>query len=178
MLANRAKYTTIEKIMEENMEIKNIRIEVPEGTNIIVGQSHFIKSVEDLYEAVMNTSFQIEFGIAFNEASGPCLVRKDGNSNELIERAVDAALAIGAGHIFVLYMKNGFPIHILPSIRETREVVRLFCATANPLEVIVCETEQGRGIVGVIDGFSPKGVESDEDIKKRKELLRSFGYKR
>lgn len=160
------------------MDIKTVKIEMPEDANIIIGQTHFIKSIEDLYEAIINTSAQIEFGIAFNEASGVCLVRKDGNNEELIGLAVTAAEKIGAGHIFVIYMKEGFPINILPSIKATREVVRIFCATANPLEVIVGETQQGRGILGVIDGYSPKGVENDADIQKRKDLLRKFGYKR
>jgi len=160
------------------MDIINIPLEVPEGTNIIIGQSHFIKTVEDVYEAIINTSPSIKFGLAFNEASGVCLVRKDGNNNELINLAVDAALAIGAGHIFVIYMKDGFPIQVLPSIRETREVLHVFCATANPVEVIIGETDQGRGVLGVIDGFSPKGVERDIDIKERHDLLRNFGYKR
>lgn len=160
------------------MDIKTVKIEMPEDANIIIGQTHFIKSIEDLYEAIINTSAQIEFGIAFNEASGVCLVRKDGNNEELIRLAVTAAEKIGAGHIFVIYMKEGFPINILPSIKATREVVRIFCATANPLEVIVGETQQGRGILGVVDGYSPKGVENDADIQKRKDLLRKFGYKR
>ena len=163
---------------EANMELLTVKIDVPEDTNVIIGQSHFIKTVEDLYEAIVNTSAAISFGVAFNEASGPCLIRKDGNDPQLIERAVAAALEIGAGHTFVVYLKNGFPINVLPSIRETREVVNVFCATANPLEVVVAETALGRGIVGVIDGSSPKGVENDEDIRKRKELLRKFGYKR
>ena len=160
------------------MELITVKIDVPEGTNSIIGQSHFIKTVEDLYEAVVNTSASIQFGIAFNESSGPCLIRRDGNSEELIQRAVTAALEIGAGHAFVIYIKNGFPINILPSIREAREVVNIFCATANPLEVIVAETPQGRGILGVIDGSQPKGIESSEDEKKRKDFLRKFGYKR
>jgi len=164
--------------MEVKMEIITVKIDVPEGTNIIIGQTHFIKSIEDLYEAIVNTSAHIKFGIAFNESSGVCLVRKEGNNEELTQCAVTAALEIGAGHIFVIYIREGFPINILPSIRETREVVRIFCATANPLEVIVGVTEQGRGVLGVVDGFSPKGVENDEEIKKRKELLRKFGYKR
>ena len=163
---------------EANMDLLTVKIDVPEGMNVIIGQSHFIKTVEDLYEAIVNTSAAIEFGVAFNEASGPCLIRKDGNNPQLIERAVTAALEIGAGHTFVVYLKNGFPINVLPSIREAREVVNIFCATANPLEVIVAVTNQGKGIVGVIDGSSPKGVENDEDIRKRKELLRKFGYKR
>ncbi len=160
------------------MDIKNIPLEVPEGTNIIIGQSHFIKTVEDVYEAVVNTSPTIQFGLAFNEASGACLVRKDGNNNELITLAVDAALEISAGHIFVLYMKDGFPIQVLPSIRDTREVVHIYCATANPVDVIVGETDQGRAVLGVVDGFPPKGVEKDNDAKERHEMLRNFGYKR
>jgi len=160
------------------MKTVSIKIDVPEGTNIIVGQTHFIKSIEDIYEAIINTSSQIQFGIAFNEASGPCLVRKDGNNEKLIKLAVEASLKIGAGHIFIIYMKEGFPINILPSLRDTREVVNIFCATANQIEIVVAEGEEGRGILGVIDGFKPKGVESDKDIRARKELLRKFGYKR
>jgi len=160
------------------MELTTVKIEVPEGTNIIIGQSHFIKTVEDIYEAVVNTSGGIQFGVAFNESSGPCLVRRDGNSEELIKLAVTAALAIGAGHTFVIYIKNGFPINILPSLRDVREVVNIFCATANPLEAIIAETPQGRGILGVIDGSTPKGVEGEGDVYKRKDLLRKFGYKR
>ncbi len=160
------------------MDIKSIPLKVPEGTNIIIAQSHFIKTVEDVYEAVVNTSSSILFGLAFNEASGVCLVRKDGNSDELVSMAVDAALAIGAGHILVLYLKDGFPIQVLPAIRDTREVVHIFCATANPVEVIVAETDQGRGVLGVVDGFSPKGIEKEPDVKNRHDLLRQFGYKR
>jgi adenosine/AMP kinase len=160
------------------MDIKSIKIDVPEGTNIILGQTHFIKSIEDLYEAIVNTSAHIKFGIAFNEASGVCLIRKDGNDQTLIELAITAAREISAGHIFVIYLKEGFPINVLPSIKETREVVSIFCATANPLEVIVCETEQGRGVLGVVDGFSPKGIEAEGQTRERKELLRKFGYKR
>jgi adenosine/AMP kinase len=160
------------------MEIKTVTIDIPEGANIIVGQTHFIKSIEDLYEAVVNTSPNIKFGIAFNEASGVCLIRKDGNDDRLIGLSVDAARHIGAGHIFVIFLENGFPINVLPSIKAVREVVHIFCATANPLEVIVGETQQGRGVMGVIDGFIPKGVESEEEIEKRKTLLRKFGYKR
>ena len=160
------------------MDLKSVKIDMPEGANVIIGQAHFIKSVEDLYEAVVNTSFQIQFGLAFNEASGPCLVRKDGKSEELVKYAVNAAVNIGAGHVFVIFIKEGFPVNILPSIKATREVARVFCATANPLEVLVAETEQGRGVIGVVDGFSPKGVENEEDIQERKNLLRKFGYKR
>ena len=160
------------------MDFKSIKIDMPEGANVIIGQTHFIKSVEDLYEAVVNTSAHIQFGIAFNEASGPCLVRKDGNSEELIKHAVNAANSIGAGHVFVIFIKEGFPVNILPSIKATREVAGVFCATANPIEVLVCETGQGRGVIGVVDGFSPKGVENDEETQERKDLLRKFGYKR
>ncbi|MGQ9614865.1 MAG: adenosine-specific kinase [Spirochaetota bacterium] len=160
------------------MELLTVKVEIPEGANVIIGQTHFIKSVEDLYEAIVNTSPGIRFGIAFNESSGPCLIRKDGNDEQLIQKAVETARNIGAGHIFVIFMKEGFPIQVLPSIRDTREVCRIFCATANPLEVVVCQTEQGRGVIGVVDGFSPKGVESDSDVEERIELLKKFGYKR
>ncbi len=160
------------------MDLINVKVEVPDGTNVIIGQTHFIKTVEDIYEAIVNTSPSIKFGIAFNEASGPCLVRKDGNDDELVKLACDTALKIGAGHIFVVYIKEGFPINIIPAIKDVREVVNIYCATANPLEVVVAESEQGRGIMGVIDGFPPKGVETDDDIKKRIELLQKFGYKR
>jgi adenosine/AMP kinase len=164
--------------LEEDMNIEVVDVAVPEDANVIVGQSHFIKTVEDVYEAIVNTAPQIAFGIAFNEASGPCLIRKDGNNNELIEQAVKAAGDIGSGHLFIIYLKDGFPIQILPAIRETREVVRIFCATANPLQVIVGQTEQGRGVLGVIDGFAPKGVEGKRETEERIELLRKFGYKK
>ena len=127
------------------MDISAVAVAIPEEANVIIGQSHFIKTVEDLYESIVNTAPQMQFGIAFNEASDVCLIRKDGNDTELIEEAVKTAQIIGAGHLFVIYMKGGFPIQILPAIRETREVVRIFCATGNPLEVIVGQTEQGRG---------------------------------
>jgi len=160
------------------MELLPLKIDVPEGTNVIIGQSHFIKTIEDLYEAMINSSAGIKFGIAFNEASGPCLVRKEGNDKEMVKLAVDTALKIGTGHTFVIFMKEGFPINVLPSIKETREVVQIFCATANPLQVIVCQTEQGRSVIGVVDGFSPKGVEAQKDEENRKALLRKFGYKK
>lgn len=160
------------------MELKAIRLAIPEGGNLIVGQSHFIKTVEDIYEAIVNTSGHIQFGIAFNEASGECLIRYDGNDESLSQNAVQNATAIGAGHIFVLAMRNGFPINVLGRIQAVPEVVNIFCATANALEVIVAETEQGRGILGVIDGSPPKGVETDAHVKARTALLQSFGYKR
>jgi adenosine/AMP kinase len=160
------------------MELKLIPIMIPTDANVIIGQSHFIKTVEDVYEAVVNTNPSIRFGVAFNEASGPCLIRHDGNDESLRQAAVEAAQAIGAGHIFVLFLREGFPINLTGRLRDVPEVVRLFCATANPVQVIVAESEQGRGILGVIDGSSPRGVESNDDITVRKEFLRKIGYKR
>jgi adenosine/AMP kinase len=155
-----------------------VRLEIPEGGNLILGASHFIKTVEDLYEAIVNTAPQMKFGIAFNEASGPCLIRVDGNDELLKEVAVRNAQAVGAGHSFVVVMKDGFPINILGRIKDVPEVVNLFCATANPVEVIVAQSEQGRGILGVIDGSSPAGVETEDDAKWRHGFLRKIGYKR
>ena len=160
------------------MELKLIPIAIPEGTNFILGQSHFIKTVEDVYEAVVNTNPNIRFGLAFNEASGPCLIRHDGNDEALREAAIAAAQQIGAGHVFVLFLRDGFPINLTGRLRDVPEVVQLFCCTANPLQVIVAESEQGRGVVGVIDGSSPKGVETEEDIAWRRDFLRKIGYKR
>jgi len=160
------------------MELKAIRLTVPADGNIIVGQSHFIKTVEDIYEAMVNTSPHLKFGIAFNEASGDCLTRLDGNDEELKQNAVQNATAIGAGHVFVVALRNGFPINVLGRIQAVPEVAGIYCATANPVEVIVAETEQGRGVLGVIDGSSPKGVETESHVKARVELLQRFGYKR
>jgi len=160
------------------MELKTVRLEIPENGNIIVGQSHFIKTVEDIYEAIVNTVPQMKFGIAFNEASGACLTRFDGNDAVLIDNATRNAQSIAAGHIFVVSMTAGYPINVLGRIREIPEICTIFCATANPLEVIVAETEQGRGILGVIDGSSPTGVESESDKEWRHSLLRKIGYKR
>ena len=160
------------------MELKTVQLEVPENGNLIVGQSHFIKTVEDLYEAIVNTVPQMKFGVAFNEASGPCLTRSEGNDAELRALAVKNATAIGAGHSFVVVMREGYPINITNVIQSTPEVVTVFCATANPVQVIVAETEQGRGILGVIDGFAPKGVETGEDEAARHSFLRKIGYKR
>ena len=161
-----------------NMELKAIRLNIPDGGNLIVGQSHFIKTVEDIYEAMVNTSPHLQFGVAFNEASGECLIRFDGNDEALKQNAVANASAIAAGHIFVIAIKNGFPINVLDRIQRVPEVAGIYCATANPLEVIVAETEQGRGILGVIDGGSPKGVETEEHQTARIALLQKFGYKR
>jgi len=160
------------------MELKLVRLEIPDGGNIIVGQSHFIKTVEDIYEAIVNTVPQMKFGIAFNEASGPCLTRVDGNDDALKALAQKNATAIGAGHTFVVTMREGFPINVLGRIKDVPEVCGIFCATANPAEVIVAESEQGRGILGVIDGERPKGVESEKDAEARHGFLRKIGYKR
>jgi adenosine/AMP kinase len=160
------------------MELKAIRLAMPENGNIIVGQSHFIKTVEDIYEAMVNTSPHLQFGVAFNEASGDCLTRFDGNDEELKQNAVLNVTAIGAGHVFVIALRNGFPINVLDRIQRVPEVVNIYCATANPVEVIVAQTEQGRGILGVIDGSSPVGVESAEHQTARIALMQKFGYKR
>lgn len=160
------------------MELKAIRLTIPVDGNVIVGQSHFIKTVEDIYEAIVNTSPHLKFGVAFNEASGECLTRFDGNDEELEQNAIQNASAIAAGHIFAVALRNGFPINVLGRIQAVPEVANIYCATANPLEVIVAETEQGRGILGVIDGSSPKGVEEESHVKARIELLQKFGYKR
>jgi adenosine/AMP kinase len=160
------------------MELKAIRLEIPADGNIIVGHTHFIKTVEDVYEAVVNTAPQMKFGVAFNEASGPCLIRADGNDEELKALAVRNAQAIGAGQTFVIALRQGYPINILGRLKEVPEVCTIHCATANPVEVIVAETEQGRGVLGVVDGSSPAGVETAEDEAKRREFLRKIGYKR
>src|SRR5215468_10737539 len=154
------------------MELKSIRLEIPENGNLILGHSHFIKTVEDLYEAIVNTVPQMKFGIAFNEASGACLTRVDGNDGDLKSNATRNAQAIGAGHTFVISMRDGYPINILGRIRDIPEIVSIFCATANPVEVIVAESEQGRGILGVIDGSPPKGIEDQSGLEWRHGLLR------
>jgi len=159
------------------MEIKTVTIEKPEDMNFILGQSHFIKTVEDIHEAIVTTAPQMKFGIAFCESSGPALVRYSGNDEKLMDIAKKNALKIAAGHCFLIFMENGFPINILNAIKNIPEVCGIFCATANPVEVIVAETEKGRGILGVIDGVKTKGIEGEEDIKKRKEFLRKIGYK-
>jgi adenosine/AMP kinase len=159
------------------MELSTVRMELPEGTNLIVGQSHFIKTVEDLYEAIVGTVPGAKFGLAFNEASGPCLVRSEGNDEELRRAAIRNAQAIAAGHVFVILIRDVYPINLLPRIREVQEVCSIFCATANPVEIVVAQSEQGRGVLGVIDGSPPKGVETPADVTARKELLRKFGYK-
>ena len=160
------------------MDLKLVPVAIPDGANVILGQSHFIKTVEDLYEIMVTSVPGAAFGLAFNEASGPCLVRADGTDDGLRAAAIDAALAIGAGHTFVLYMRNAYPINVLNRIKDCPEVCRIFCATANPLQVVVAASDEGRGIVGVIDGASPKGVEQDADREWRIGFLRKIGYKR
>ena len=160
------------------LEMKAIRMEFPSDANIIVGQSHFIKTVEDLYEAVQTTAPQAKFGLAFNESSGACLTRSDGNDQALRETAIRNAQALACGHTFVLVLENAYPINVLNTIRNIPEVCSIFCATANPVEIIVAESAQGRGVLGVIDGSSPKGVESESDVTWRHDLLRKIGYKR
>jgi adenosine/AMP kinase len=159
------------------MDIKTVRIDKPEDMNFILGQSHFIKTVEDIHEAIINTAPQMKFGLAFCESSLPALVRYSGNNDTLIELAKKNALSIGAGHSFIIFLENGFPINILNAIKNVPEVCRVFCATANPVEVVIAETVEGRGILGVIDGIKPKGVETEADIKWRKDFLRKIGYK-
>jgi len=159
------------------MEIKTVKIKKPDEANIIIGQTHFIKSAEDLYEAMLNSVPGVKFGLAFCEASGPCLIRSEGNDRELKTLAEENCANIGAGHAFLIMMKDAYPVNVLQRIREAAEVCSIFCATANPVEVIVCQTEQGRGILGVIDGSSPKGLEKQGDVNERRKLLRKFGYK-
>jgi hypothetical protein len=159
------------------MEVKVVKMDVPDGCSIILGQAHFIKTVEDLYEALVNSVPNIRFGLAFCESSGPCLVRFEGNDDELKNYAKENALALGCGHSFLIYMKNAYPLNTLDKIKEVPEVCSIYAATANPLEVIVAETEQGRGVLGVIDGLKSKGIETREDIRKRMEFLRKIGYK-
>lgn len=158
------------------MDVTTVRFEKPEDVNVVVGQAHFIKTVEDLHEACVHVP-GLRFGIAFNEASGPCLVRRSGNDSELTDLAVRNAEAIGAGHVFVIALREGFPISVLNAVKAVPEVCRVFCATANPLEIVVGQTEMGRGVLGIVDGSSPLGVETDADEAERKELLRRFGYK-
>jgi adenosine/AMP kinase len=159
------------------MEIKSVPMEIPEESNIIIGQTHFIKTVEDLYEIMMGISSQVKFGIAFCEASGSCLIRVAGNDENLEETAIKNAANLASGHSFVIVLKQAFPINFLNAIKQCPEVCTIYCATANPVQVIVAETEQGRGILGVVDGFSPQGVESTDDVNVRKNFLRNIGYK-
>ena len=154
-----------------------VPLEQPEDVNLIVGQTHFVNTVEDLYEALVGSSPQLRFGVAFCEASGPRLVRRAGNDDELVQLAVDNAVAVGAGHSFFVFLREGFPINVLNAVKAVPEVCRIFCATANPVQVVVAETQQGRAILGVVDGEPPLGVEQDADVQDRHELLRKIGYK-
>lgn len=159
------------------MDIEAVAMNIPEDANIIIGQTHFIKTAEDIYEALVNTVPASWFAVAFNEASGPCLVRVEGNDEQMKKVAAENAMAIGAGHVFVVMLRNAYPINVLERIQRCPEVCGIYCATANPLEVLVAKTEQGRGVVGVVDGYPPKGVEKEQDVAKRKEFLRKIGYK-
>ncbi|HVP40933.1 MAG TPA: adenosine-specific kinase [Candidatus Krumholzibacteriaceae bacterium] len=159
------------------MEISTVKIEPPKDCNIILGMAHFIKTVEDLYEALVNAAPNIKFGIGFCESSGPCLVRSEGNDEELKKLATKTAFTLAAGHSFVIFMRNAYPVNVLDKIKHVPEVCTIYAATANPLEVIIAETEQGRGILGVVDGFKSKGIETEDDVKARKEFLRKIGYK-
>jgi adenosine/AMP kinase len=159
------------------MKLETVTVQKPEDVNLILGQAHFIKTVEDLHEVLVQTVPSARFGLAFCESSGPRLVRRSGNDPELVRLAVDNARAIGAGHSFVVLLRNAFPVSVLNAVKMVPEVCRIFCATANPAEVLVASTELGRGVVGVVDGGSPLGVESDDDVETRKMLLRKLGYK-
>jgi adenosine/AMP kinase len=159
------------------MEWFTVKIDKPDEVNVILGQSHFIKTVEDIHEALVTSVAGIQFGLAFCEASGPCLVRSSGTDPELVELAKSSALAIAAGHAFVILLRNVFPINVLNAVKNVPEVCHIFCATANPVEVILAETAQGRGIMGVVDGFKPQGLETAKDVEDRMALLRRFGYK-
>jgi adenosine/AMP kinase len=159
------------------MELESVRLRKPSDANVIVGQAHFIKTVDDVYEALAASAPGLRFGLAFCEASGPCLVRRAGNDDELVALAVEAALAVGAGHAFVVLLREGYPVNVLNALKQVPEVCRIFCATANSVEVVVAATEQGRAVLGVVDGAAPKGVETSEDVLERHELLRRLGYK-
>lgn len=160
------------------MEWVAVRLDIPEGCNLILGQTHFIKTVEDLYEILACGVPQARFGIAFCEASGDCLIRSDGNDDVLRQAAIANAQKVAAGHTFVILLKDAYPINVLNAVKLCQEVCTIFCATANPVEVILAQTEQGRGVMGVVDGFPPKGVEELKDVEWRKGLLRKIGYKR
>ena len=160
------------------MELKLVPLEIPENGNIVLGQSHFIKTAEDIYEAIVNTVPHMKFGVAFNEASGPCLTRVEGNDDALKALAARNATALAAGHVFIIAMREGYPINILSRIKDVPEVCSIFCATANPVQAVVAESEEGRGVLGVIDGARPAGIEAAEDAEKRHKFLRTIGYKR
>ncbi len=164
--------------MEGNLKLEFVQVAIPEGANVIIASSHFIKTVEDVYETLAESGIAIKFGLAFCEASGKRLVRSDGNDGELQEKAEQTALKIGAGHSLVIFLKNGFPVNVLNRLKNVSELTTVFAATANPLQVIIAESSQGRGIIGVIDGATPLGVEGEADRKERLEMMKKFGYKR
>jgi adenosine/AMP kinase len=159
------------------LEFKTVKIDPPKDCNVVLGMAHFIKTVEDLYEALVNAVPNIKFGIGFCESSGPCLVRHEGNDDELTRLAAEKAFEIACGHSFVIYLKNAYPLNVLDKVKKVPEVCTIFAATANPLEIIIAETAQGRGIIGVVDGLKSKGIEINENIKERREFLRRIGYK-
>jgi adenosine/AMP kinase len=159
------------------VKLETVKIEMPENCNLILGTTHFIKTVEDIYEALVNAVPNIKFGVGFCEASGPCLIRAEGNDEELKKLATNHASKLGCGHSFIIFLRNAYPINVLGKIKQVPEVCTIHAATANPLEVIVAETEQGRGILGVIDGFKTKGIETEKDVTERREFLRKIGYK-
>jgi len=163
--------------MEDPMDLKTVNLEIPAGANIILGQSHFIKTVEDVYEIMVGAMPKCRFGIAFCEASGACLIRAEGNDDEMKKAAIRNAQAVNAGHSFVIVLLDAYPINVLNAIKNCPEICSIYCATANPIEVIIAESAQGRGILGVIDGSAPKGVEGPSDIHWRKDLIRKIGYK-
>jgi hypothetical protein len=162
---------------EKRMDTKVVDVKVPENCNVILGQSHFIKTIEDLHEAMANSVPNAKFGIGFCESSGPCLIRSEGNDPELKQLATETALELSAGHIFIIFMRDAYPINVLDKVKSVPEVCNIYLATANPFQVILAETEQGRGILGVIDGFASKGVETAKDVRDRKDFLRKIGYK-
>lgn len=163
---------------ERNYKTHLVKVDIPEGLNVIFGMSHFVKTVEDLYETLIESSPSLKFGVAFCEASQKRLIRTDGNNEDMIKRATEAAFDVGCGHTFFVFLQDGFPINVLNRIKNVSEVVRIFCATANPIDVLVAVTNQGRGVMSVIDGYSPLGIETEKDKKERMELLRKIGYKR
>ncbi len=160
------------------MNFEEYDLKLPDGCNVIIGHSHFIKTVEDIYETMVSTGPNVKFGVAFSEASGPRLVRIDGNDEELIKAASNTLMDIGCGHTFLIYLKNGFPINFLPALRSVPEICRIICATANQLKILIARTELGGSIIGVVDGAAPVGIENENDIKARKKFLRDIGYKR
>ena len=160
-----------------SIKLEIVKVEIPEGVSVIIGQSHFIKTTEDIYEALVSSVPNIRFGLGFCEASGDRLVRVEGNDDELKKLAANTALKIGAGHSFILFIKNAWPINVLNALKHVCEITTIYCATSNPVQVIIGETDQGRAILGIVDGFKPVGVEKEEDIKKRRDFLRKIGYK-